>query len=90
MIIIKSKIPTIIDATCFTMLFGGNVPRLELVSIIYGGSRFPTTLNEAAIVTCLLFSKPSTCTCLDPFGSQVLSPLLGTKGTLIYHCSQQV
>jgi hypothetical protein len=65
------------------LLFGGSVLRVEHVNIIYGGSTFPIAQDETTIVTCLLFSKPNTCTCLVPIGSQVLSPLLGTKWTLV-------
>jgi hypothetical protein len=65
------------------LLFGGNVLRVKPVNIIYGGNTFPIALDETTIVTCFLFSKPSTCTCLIPFGSQVLSALLGTEWTLV-------
>ncbi len=65
------------------LLFGGSVLGVEHVNIVHGGSRFLTTLDETNIVTCFLSSKPSTCTCLVPFGSQVFSPPLGIKWTLI-------
>ncbi len=61
------------------LLFGGNVLVVEPINIICGGSRSQIILDETTIVTCLLSSKPSTCTCLLPFGSQVFSPPLGTK-----------
>ncbi len=66
------------------LLFGGNVLGVEPINVIYGGSRSQVVFNETTIVICLLSSKPSTCTCLVPFDSQILSPPLGTKWTLVW------
>jgi hypothetical protein len=63
------------------LLFSNIVLGVELVNTIRGGSRFLIVLDETTIVIFLLSSKPSTCTCLVHFGSQVFSPPLGTKWT---------
>jgi hypothetical protein len=45
----------------------------------YRGKELPSTIEDIAIVICLLSSTLITCMSFDPFFSHVLSPFVGTR-----------
>jgi hypothetical protein len=52
---------------------------VDPIKMICRGNELPSTIEDIAIVICLLSSTSKTCMSFDHFFSHVLSPLVGIR-----------